>query len=1034
MLLKPAKSLTYLSEREEDPTQADAAYDTYLLSSDVLEQVHTSVLQAAESDCESATPVIFAWTLLLHRMNVSYQARSEKRDNLLQQNARDAFETGGVVKPVARRNSAGSIFSIESSKFDSFLENGSAPKDLALVEQLASVVTVHGRVFDVMTNMAMGLGPSDEGSMTPLLSSRIRTVFLELLKVSYPLVGYQSEPVSSLLSVLSAGRSYWDLSPEENLTEKEDILATFVLDDTALDFFFKQALDRYPYEFLPFISLCKTLAGATSVYESDRADMILNLLRNTPTLTFILPAYFQEYELVQEDENTNTFCLLQDIPLISLSPSWRGRRIDDDAYRIPAGTYGRFITDSGRVVSMEYEHSSISLLGRRLDINLMQDGYQSELGTLQPHETAEIISLFATLIRMDYLNDKRTGPSTALIHGDGDILSEAKKHIDAGGGRDLVTVVCDTMDYYMQVELAGDEEDILAILNSCTQFLDAILPIYPSRVWSYLARCDLLNTDSRAGKLTKITGSLDMVSGRYVFLTSCLRLFSNLVDSAMTSAVQRRGGIQTGGRGRPDANRWLGTADKVLSNVSFAIAQAGVDVFENTSTWRFASDTYRSSLLGHVVPIMHKLILYSYSMGNFASAENLTSCLRRAANYVIDCFISPATGSMRFQPILSSLISAFGPTNSTLYLRRSQMIQTHLSSVLDFSTTLLRVASYLDKPSGMVETYLFKSSTLLARLCAVSDYLRKPTTCLLESLVVSAGKASGDPPSLLGYLGPQISKSFLQLLSALGKPFELADDVKTTWRFFSSILRNRQQWMSNCLLTGQTPREAMRKDKKKAEMSANSVFAKALAKLAKLKDIPSGEALMVMDFVASAQNFWPWTVFTLHMDSSYLDGLQAYVRTLQPSHLVAKTDAARASVEARLAAYIGETFAMQLYHSRHLGDPRKLALSLVKDLDYYLRDGVEVGGYNKSLHNNFAKNFANKYAGCPVDDFKRTLLEPRELGKSYFYDLERADEMLRFDPGWIGRKDNGFKTEMELANTNLSLVDAQIVSVGNNGH
>jgi nuclear pore complex protein Nup188 len=105
-----------------------------------------------------------------------------------------------------------------------------------------------------------------------------------------------------------------------------------------------------------------------------------------------------------------------------------------------------------------------------------------------------------------------------------------------------------------------------------------------------------------------------------------------------------------------------------------------------------------------------------------------------------------------------------------------------------------------------------------------------------------------------------------------------------------------------------------------------------------------------------------------------------------------------------------------------------LAKNLVSDLDYYLRDGVEVGGYNKSLHNNFARNFSNKYSGCPVDYFKRTALEPRELGKSYYYDLQRADEMLRFDPGWKGRKDDGFKTEMERANTNLSLVDAQLVS------
>ncbi|KAM5359092.1 hypothetical protein ACJZ2D_014735 [Fusarium nematophilum] len=971
ILLKPARSLTYLSEREEDATQADTTYDSYLLSSDVLEQVHKSVLNAAESDCESASPVIFAWTLLLHRMNVSYQNRTEKRDNLLQQNARETFEAGGVIRPIARRNSAGSIFSIESSKFDGFLENATSSKDLVVVEQLASSVTAQGRVFDVISTMASGLGPSDEGSMTPLLSSRLRIMFLELLKISYPIVGYQSEPVSSLLSVLSAGRSYWDLSNQENLSEKQDILAALLNDDIALEFFFQQALDRYPYEFLPFINFCRLLASATSIHDTER-------------------------------------------------------RIDDDAYRIPAGTYGRFVTDTGRVALMEYPHSTISLLGRRLEINLMKEGYLSELGMLRPDETAEVIALFATLIRMDYLNATREGPVGTLVLSDNDILLEAKKHIDAGSGRDLLTVVCETMDYYMQVDLAASEDAVVSVLNSCIQFLDAILPIYPSRVWSYLSRCELLSSESRAGKLTKIIGSLDLVQERFDFLSSCLRLFSNLIDTAMTSAVQRRAGIPTVGRKKSDLNPWLGTADKVLSKVSFSIAQAGVDIFENTSTWRFASDTCRSSILRDVVPVLHKMILYSHSIGDSSSSENLTSCLRPAAAYVIDCFISPSTGSLRFQPLLSSLITAFTSADSTLYPRRTAMIQTQLSSVLEFPATLLRVANYLEQSSSMIETYLFKSSTLLARLCAASDHFQRPTMWLLESLVVNAGKSSSEPPSLLGYLGPQISKSFLQLLSTLGKPFELTKEVKTTWKFFSAILRNRQQWMSNCLLTGQTPREAMKKDKKKTEVSANSVFATALAKLGKLKDLEVSEAIVVLDFVASAQNFWPWTVFTLQKDTAYLDGLRAYVRELKSASITVKTDAVRASFEARLAAYIAETFAMQLYHSRHLGNSTALANSLISDLDYYLRDGVEVAGYNKSLHNNFARNFSNKYSDCPVDDFKRTSLEPRQLGKSYYYDLERADEMLRFDPGWKGRKDDGFKTEMERANTNLSLVDAQL--------
>ncbi|KAF4503916.1 hypothetical protein G6O67_008851 [Ophiocordyceps sinensis] len=282
-LLKLARSLTFLAEREDDPALPDDSYDSYLLLSDVLEQIHKCILNAASGDCESASPVIFAWTLLLHRMNVSYQNRTEKRDNLLQQNARENFELGGVIRPaVARRNSAGSIFSIESSKFDGFLESGTAPKDLQLVEQLAAGVTAHGQVFDVIANMATSLGPSAEGSMSSLLSSRIRNAFLELLKVSYPVVGYQSEPVGALLSLLAPGRDYWDLSAENALSTSQDVIACMIHDDHAMEFYFQQSLDRFPFEFLPFITLCKRLCTAATASDDDRSHLIVRLLRTTP--------------------------------------------------------------------------------------------------------------------------------------------------------------------------------------------------------------------------------------------------------------------------------------------------------------------------------------------------------------------------------------------------------------------------------------------------------------------------------------------------------------------------------------------------------------------------------------------------------------------------------------------------------------------------------------------------------------------------------------------------------------------------------
>lgn len=216
--------------------------------------------------------------------------------------------------------------------------------------------------------------------------------------------------------------------------------------------------------------------------------------------------------------------------------------------------------------------------------------------------------------------------------------------------------------------------------------------------------------------------------------------------------------------------------------------------------------------------------------------------------------------------------------------------------------------------------------------------------------------------------------------------------------------------------------------KKDASSTPNSVLATAFAKLKKIKELETGEAVRILDFVASSQNHWPWTIFTMQKDSSFLDSLRLYVKDLSSFTVTSKTDAVKAATDAKMAAYIAEIFAMQLYHLRQMGGADTFAKSLVSDLDYYLRDGVEVSSYNTSLHSNFAKNFTSKYPGISLEAFKRTSLRPGELGRSYFYDLESATEMLSFDPGWHGRRNNGFRNEMGIANANLSLVDAQIVS------
>jgi nuclear pore complex protein Nup188 len=1019
-LLNIDRTLLYL---DQDVDLADTE-DPYLASSDALTQIHTTIVAAATAGLVTTMPVVFAWSLILHQMHLGYQERAERRDLLQNQRAQAGFEL--EYEPSSgrqRRNSAGSIVSIETSPYDVFLASQQLERSIEPAETMARVATARGQVYELMAEMAVCLGSGQIAAFRSVLGSRARLAFQDLLKRSSHYVGYQSEPVSCLLSILAGGSQYWDVSSEAPFNDSAlDLYTRMLKDDTLSIQYTSQSQSRFPYEFLPFSSICRILSAALAS-DKESSELITSLLFKTPSLTVNWdPRWDRSYELVFEEENTNSFRLTRDIDLFDSTSKTNRRFSPEERCTIPEGTFGRFITDVGRIAKLDFEHSALALFGKRLEVNLMAGAYDTGLGYLSIDELVEGISLVATVLRTETLKSSKTDSDGGLR-----ILTEASRLLPRG--KDIISIVCDTLDSLVEEELADLDGPKIAALTSCIQFLYAALPVCPGRVWAYMARCALINSDARAGRLSRITANLDMFAERFDLLVSAVKLFSSLVESAMTSAVQRRAGGGPQSRSKGEENPWLGASDKIISRVSLSIAQTTLDVFENSATWRFPSEIDRSVLVRDVVDIMHKLVCYTHSVGPTDVSKSLTGPLAPAAGYIVESFLSSSSSSLRFQPLLATLLAAFQIPDSTLYRRRTRIVSERLTTVLAFATTLLRVADYLDQLSGAIQTQLFKSACVVARLPALMHSFRMPAISLLSALVESAGKASGEPPSLLGYLGPQISRSFIQIASQLDKPFDRTPEMASSWRFFSIILRNRQQWMANCLLTGKTPREALKGDAKISQLTAGSVLSTAMEKLRSISKIPSQESLAVLDFFTSAQNYWPWTIFAMQKDKAFLQDLRSYVRELKSPAVVSKVDPAEACYQARIAAYIAETFAMQLYHLRQMRQEQGFAAEVVNDLDYFLRDGVQVSDYNASLHANFARNFAKRYPGCSVDDFKRTLLVPRDLGSQYYYALDFAEAMLSYDAGWAGSRHNGFKREMETANVNLSLVEAEVVSL-----
>lgn len=1019
-LLNIKRAIPYLNQ-EIDLEESE---DPYLASSDNLTQIHRVVIGAANAGVMTAGPVILAWSMILLEMFNGYQERAERRDLAQNQRAQDGFELEYARYGTGRRNSAGSIVSIEKSAYDMFLSSESIDRDNQVIKGLAALVTSGGQVYDVLSEMAACLGAGPLAAFQPVVGARMRQVFLDLLETSFIQVGYLSDPFSCVIATLSTGRGYWDIG-----AEKQSHLIT---SEGLLESYLGQAFLRYPYEFLPFANLCRVLLAPTE--DDAHQEVIHGLLFRTGKLSMEWHERWNSYELIYEEDygaspqpnNLTTFQLTQDLDLFNSSLSSKRRPGEEERFTVKAGTIGRFISDSGRVAQLDYMHSGLALLGKRLETSLMGDTYSTNLGSLTTDELAEAVALLATVLKVEYLKVLNGTSKASAVEAGLDVVRDASRALPRT--KDIITIITDLLDSFIQMDLSSLDGPKISVMTSCLCFLDAALPVAPGRIWAYMSRCGLINGESRAGRLSRITGNLDLLAERFDFLSSAIKFFSNLVDNALITPAQRRIGANAGSRSKGEANRWLGTSENVLSRVLLSVTQMTVDVFENSATWRFPSELDRSILVGDVVGTMNKLISLTFSISSPDSPSSLTHSLLPAAKYILESFVSTSSSFLRFQPLLGSLLVAFQIPDSTLYPRRSRIVSERVNAVLDFATSLLRAANYLEQPSSGIQTQLFKSASVVARLPAVRRSFKTRSVTLLSTLVESAGKGNSEPPSLLGYLGPQISRSFIHIVSQLDRPFDRTPEVLTIWKFFSIIMRNRQQWMANCLLTGKTPREALKGESKLSKLPPDSVLSRAIEKLRTISDLPSEEAIAVSDFFTSAQNYWPWTIFAMQQDPSFLDSLRAYVRNLKPLSVVSKSDAKEAGHQARIAAYIAETFAMQLYHMRQMGQAQKFSEDVVNDLDYFLRGGVQVAGYNASLHVNFTKNFSTRYPGISVDDFKRTPLSPRDLGSQYYYALDVAESMLGYDAGWAGSRKNGFRHEMETANLNLSLVEAEVVS------
>jgi nuclear pore complex protein Nup188 len=896
---------------------------------------------------------------------------------------------------------------------------------------------------------------------------RIRLLFLQLIRAGLgsDIVGYSPDLIVTTYTILAGDRAFRAWVDEETTRQADPVVSYFLEDEYVLrPLLLNEARLRYPYEITPFLKFCSALTRGDNAIQNG-VPTFVDKLTNSTQLMQRLPTGFRGYALTREEENANWVELTEPLALFSsgATSSFRGQRrllssgesgLSEGLLEIPAGTEGIIVDDSTQpyVAVWHFQHSTLMYFVQLLSTYPVGSG-RVELTTQEPatrESVLEIIGLFADLIHSSLQSSEGVCSAELL-----EALS-----INITSGHDTVSSILAIFDEeLLRLCEEPNNEVSLELLVNCTHFLEALAIIAPQRVWPWLARSRLLEGDGNGGSLAAVLIGTEMVLGRYDFLIGCIRLYKALVTDAVERSVARKTPSRALSRFNATAPSESGTSDKIISTTLFTFGRTLASIYGSSLSWKYTRSEHRPEINIAICDVFTMILRLAYGTDDAPKLDTkLLKLIAPIAEYISQLYLAKSENGMPSNPILASLVIGVGAEDNTLLTSSGILWRRQTQASLTLADVLVRIAMLLNKPWTHLEQQLFKATPLLARLYGSSDKWKSQVVLLLETLVRGAVRvaetqyasteANGadhiarpqteqqEPPSLLGHLGPRTAKNFLSVLSQLDEPVRVLDIQTNVWNLLSAVVTCKQQWFSLYLLTGSTPREAMRTKSDSSPQTRNkALLTRALDALTNMSlpekniaSLPWELYTAMLEFVSSAQNNWSWAMGDLRKQKDFIQKLLTFLKWMakQPRTLKTSAEQLERSYQNRFASLACEIIAMYLHGSRQVGDITVLK-DVVSSLGYLEDNALELPSYNDSLHGNLKQHIEKHFPGVALANLKRTNLYPESFGRKFFYDIDLANRLLGFDSRWSGpREGTGFSNEVEKANFNLGLVESQV--------
>ena len=1044
--LSSLSQLSTASEQVADST--DGA--PYILNVAAVNEVNGILIDAGCACLLNASPAVLGWGIIMQTMREIALSNKETRELRQSHRAIDKYgnpdpsDTDGGERAsqrigafVSRRSSTGSDTSQQASLLEELLDQ---IMDTALdqdpIAYLARSAVDGSRVLNVITTLAVGFCTPFGREHSGKVGIMMRRVLLTLLRAVLDWIPYQPELLLATLAVLTGSERYWDLWDRPSGIPSSQPAQLFLDDDLFLQKILVPAQSRFPHESLPFFKLCRALATGTPA-NPEQLSPIWQKIELIDSFTCALPPDFKGYELIREDEDANYIQLTEDFAFTihrsaaaatQIRKSMRMSRALTATAQIsclqelPRGTIGRVVSETRPfVVLWRFDFPGLEYVGKVLKLASLGENTPGDV-SYSSDVVAEVIDLINTMVRSSMRSDASSLPSDKDVETARSLIEKISDGLDRNG--DVITLVFGIFeDELYRRRKTIENEGPGDVLIRCIQFAFTILHILPDRVWPYLGRSGLLGIKGGESQLHNIISATEMVTGQYEFLLGCVRVFEGLVQDAISHAVSRKVPTKAVARFGAVESMGTGVSQIAMRTILLAFTRSMLDVFQSTMNWRFVDPEERLEINSRICTVFENILSLCYAVDDSTPiTQKLTESFAPSAEHLINTFIGSNVDTV-FNPLLHIFLEGTVTQDTNIAAQGLSFGTSQVRAAVKLSTTLVRISCLLQGQPGTFEKNMFAAVPILAQVYAAHESHKVPTIELFEALVTAVAASNEQPPSLLSHLGQGPATHFLELLSALDRPFDNVLLSVGIWRFLSAIISKRQQWFAIFVLTGTSPRETFKDHKKEDRPRApEPILGIALEELSNIPGLQPQKALSMLEFIALSVDNWPWIMTTIEQHPRFLDALQSFLSDMASPP---REDGPTFSdyVKIQICSYIVEILAIACYHTQQIGNA-SFTKRLIPKLTYLTKNAVSVPEYNNSLHSNLRKNIESKFSACCLVNFKRTTLKRPFLGQSFLYDLDIAGQMLSYDTAWTGRQ--GFLDEFKRANINMSLVESQI--------